>query len=125
MPVSCIYHKNENYLECEIHGDLTIEEFKATLKSLLSSEEHSPDVDTLWDLRNFDFSSVDVETQRKWVELRSKQPERGNAKMALVVINDVSFGKSRMYEMWSGGLPQRMRVFRDYEEAKAWLLNED
>ena len=91
---------------------------------IVNSEEYPPDTNTLWDLRNFDFSTIDAETQRQWVDLRKKHPERGKAKMAIVVDSDMNFGKSRMYEMWSSELPQRMRVFRDYPEALAWLLND-
>ena len=124
MPIKCTYNKQENYLECIVDGELTIDIFKRTLNSLMTSDEHPPDVDTLWDLRNFDFANVDADTQRQWVELRSKQPKRGNARMAMLVNDDVNFGKSRMYEMWSGGLPQRMRAFRDYDEAKTWFLSD-
>jgi len=124
MPVHCTYNADNNYLECVVEGALTIDVFETTLKGLLNSNEYPPDVDTLWDLRNYDFSAVDAETQRRWVAIRKEHPERGNAKMAILVNSDMNFGKSRMYEMWSSGLPQQMRVFRDYQEAQAWLLDD-
>lgn len=124
MAVHCEYNSDKKILECVIEEKLTIDVFRSTLNMIVNSEEYPPDTNTLWDLRNFDFSTIDAETQRQWVDLRKKHPERGKAKMAIVVDSDMNFGKSRMYEMWSSELPQRMRVFRDYPEALAWLLND-
>jgi len=108
-----------------VEDKLTIDVFESTLNMIVNSDEYPPDVDTLWDLRNYDFSAIDTETQQQWVALREKHPERGNAKMAILVNNDMNFGKSRMYEMWSAELPQRMRVFRNYDEARQWLLDSE
>ena len=55
------------------------------------------------------------------IEMRKRYPERGNAKLAIVVHSDFSFGMSRMYEMLSDRLPQSIMVFRDYAKAEQWL----
>ena len=54
-----------------------------------------------------------------------KYPERGSTKRAIVVASDLGFGLANMYEKWSTGLPQVMRVFRDINEAERWLLDDN
>jgi hypothetical protein len=58
------------------------------------------------------------------IEIRKKYPERGNAKIAIVASTDLSFGMSRMYEVFSGNLPQTIMVFRNLEEAEQWLVKQ-
>lgn len=40
---------------------------------------------------------------------------------ALVVTAEVAFGLARMFEMLRGDAPDEVRVFRDIDEARAWL----
>jgi len=59
------------------------------------------------------------------ISLRRQHPERGAARMALIVSDDYGFGTARMYETLSSDLPQELRVFRDYKEGEDWLLSEE
>jgi hypothetical protein len=100
------------------------------MKKIVSSDDHPPNVLTLWDARSvrikLDAESVQAkggETQvfLAMIEMRKRYPERGNTKLAIVVPSDFSFGMSRMYEMLSDHLPQTIMVFREYSEAERWL----
>ena len=54
--------------------------------------------------------------------VRRRYPERARARIAYVVASDLGFGMSRMYELLSDASPQYNALFRDHDEAMAWLL---
>jgi len=72
-------------------------------------------------LRELDFTKVDRDMERGLVEIRKQHPERGQARIAFVLDDDLAFGMMRMYEALSVRLTQQMYVFRDYAKAQAWL----
>ncbi len=92
------------------------------MEAVARSSEFPPDVDTLWDLRELDFTEIDSNFERELIQVRDEFPERRRARLALVVEGDLGFGMSRMYEILSESLPQQSKVFRSYSEGEEWLL---
>lgn len=88
---------------------------------VMNSGEYLPDVSTLWDCCKLDFSSLDRGIEDQIIALHKLNPQRGGARIAIVVSGELGFGLSRMYELKSQGLQQKMMVFRDIDEARAWL----
>ena len=106
-----------------VSGEMTYDDVSRTLKAVNSEPEFRPELNVLWDLRGAAlkmFSSSDV---GKVVDV-----VRGNwtgARAALVVARDADFGLARMYELQHDTAASgEIRVFRDLEEAKAWVMQE-
>ncbi len=104
-------------------GAVPLEELKAALGEVYARPDFRPEADTLCDLRQADlgqFSHAVVKDVVDYVaEHRGAPP---GARTAVVVGRDFGFGLARMYEqMLVASADVRVMVFRDTEEAMAWL----
>lgn len=125
MPVNYKYNPVKNALYGNMEGKISLDELKEALDQITNSKEFSPDVKAIWDLRKLDFTSLNTEFGEQLVSIRSLRPERGETKIAIVAEHDLGFGLNRMYGALSEKLAQKVMAFRDYDEAEAWLLNEN
>jgi hypothetical protein len=78
-------------------------------------------------LRKLDFDSIDSNFVKRVIAIRKDiDNKRGNVKIAYVVNSDLSFGITRMYEIFSEieGLAQSIQIFRNLDDAKKWLLKD-
>jgi hypothetical protein len=77
----------------------------------------------MWDLRDADltaFSTDDIKSVSGLV--KQNWGTSSSSRAALVVSRDVDFGLARMYEqLLDNGSTGDVTVFRDYDEAIAWL----
>lgn len=122
MAIEYHYDNEMRILFGEMTNTLTIEEFRNALNAFLNSEEIPSDVNTLWNLENLDFDTLDNSIIADFIAARMQNPQRGEAKLAFVVNDDFAFGMTRMYEGRSALLPQKTMTFRSQTEAVAWLL---
>lgn len=102
-----------------LEGRLTVRTIVAAVGSLA----HRPRMHRLWDIRNADLSTLDFGAVWGMAEaMASLPPVHPDARIAIVAASDVQFGMSRMYEVLiEGRSPGTHRIFRDIEEAEAWL----
>lgn len=121
MAIKFSYDKDRNILQAECDSALSVDDLREAFVVVMNSGEYPPDVSTLWDCRKLDFSSLDRGFEDQIIALRKLNPQRGGAKIAIVVSGKLAFGLSRMYELKSQDLQQKMMVFRNVEEARAWL----
>jgi hypothetical protein len=123
MEISTQIDKARNHRSHKVNGSISVDEIKKMLATFYQSSEYDPDMDVLWDLRDADFSSVRSEDVASLTGMVEKfWGQGGKAKAALIVSGDLDFGLSRMYEMLlTGSSPEKVMVFRDYDEAKNWL----
>jgi len=122
MSIEINYDETKKILIGVINGKVSVKQFQGAIKEILTSSSFAPDTNTLWDLNDLDFSSMDSDMQREFIRIRKNLPERGNAKLAFVAGCDLSYGMMRMYETLSSELEQVIMVFRDYDAAEQWLL---
>lgn len=122
MPIQFSHNKSQNFLTIKIEGTLSWDDLKNAALNLTSSSQYPANIDTLYDLRDMDFSNIDAEFENNIIEFR-KSLDRGDARIACVVSSELGFGMGRMYEMLSEQLPQQTRVFRSIEEAEDWLTD--
>lgn len=123
MALQYTYDAENKFLLIKISGALIWDELKQLAFEIASSSEFPSTVNTLYDMREMDFSNVTAEFEEKVIAFR-KQLKRGDAKIACLVSSDVGFGMGRMYEVLSEGLPQQVRVFKNHEEAQSWLISD-
>lgn len=122
MPIYIKYDKEKNILYGSIEGRYVIKEIRQVVKDITESEEFSPDVRTLWDMRKVDFAETDPLLITEAVTIRNESPERRKAKLAFIVDSELGFGMMRMYELLSDASLENVMVFKDYSEGESWLL---
>ncbi len=75
----------------------------------------------------FDFMASkwesDPEDLRRIIRFIIENSERiGPSRYAMVVGSDRAYGMSRMFEVFSGETTVDVRAFRDFDEAKKWII---
>lgn len=121
MPLQITYNRQKGILYGVVDAQVKLEELAKAMRNISEANEYPPDVPTLWDLRKLDFTAINKDYLEKLISLRQDNPQRGQARIAIIADEDLGFGISRMYEMLSEGLPQRIMVFRSVDEGEVWL----
>lgn len=104
------------------HGILTDDELLAHKQRLVRDPAFEPDMVELSDVRGVDELAVTPEGIRRFVEQDREDADRfGDYKLAIVASQDVVFGMARMYATLTEANLSTVGVFRDMEEARAWL----
>ena len=128
MAIDIKYQPEKEYVLIAVKGISSIEEFKTILDTITQSEEYPPNINTLWDVREQDFSSISLESMKSLIQISNNYPERGTAKVAFIVKGNLAYGMMRMYETFSSfeglNLRQHLRVFKNFSEGEKWLLME-
>lgn len=125
MPFRFEYETEKKILLIMVEGKVRLDDLEQLYDNIVTSTLFPPDIRSIWDFRQADFTTIDTRFLKKIIALRKKYPQRGTARAAFVVDSDLGYGVSRMYETLSAfELPQHIRAFRDYAEAQTWLLTE-
>jgi len=106
-----------------VTGELTAEELLSALGSVYERPDYKPGACVLWDLRGAELHLFDAHDIRKIADFvaGSRNAPAGTCS-ALVVGRNLDFGLARMYEqMLVASTDVNVMVFRDIEEARAWL----
>jgi hypothetical protein len=123
MEISTQIDKERNLRSHKVKGLISVPEMKEVLTGLYRSPEYDPAMNSVWDLRDADFSSVTSAEVRSLVEMiRGHWGTGEKSRAALVVAKELGYGLSRMYEiLMTGRTSGTIMVFRDYNEAEKWL----
>lgn len=126
MPLKISYDSTLYLLTCTVNGYLAIDEYQSALQEILASKEYPCDVTTLWDLREMKFDNIDLEFEKKLVEVRQQfSTYREAAKIALLYENQLAEPLVKLYGILSKDLSHNTKVFTVYEEAIYWLVYGD
>jgi hypothetical protein len=103
-------------------GVLKDEELLAHKRRLAEDPEFKPEMKELSDVRAVERLEVTTEGVRRLVATDQEQaPQLSDYKLALVVSTDIVFGMARMYQTLTEESVENVRVFRELDEARAWL----
>ena len=117
------YDQDRKILNISVSGKSDFNEFSSTLETITNSKDFPPNIRTVWDIRQADFSFANFQLVKEVVKIRSKFSKRSHCRSALVVSSNLQYGLSRMFEMLSDGkIQHKLRIFRDLEEGEKWLL---
>ena len=109
-----------NVMVFTVSGALGLEELRATLESVYAQPEYA--TRSLFDMRDAAPGGLSAPEMESLVGLiRSLRSDRAPSRWAILAARDVHFGLARMFEAYASNLPVEIRVFRDPEEAVAWL----
>lgn len=124
MPIHITVHRKDGYIESRYVGAITNDELLDTWREYNERPDANAGLNELADLREADMRAVTSEGIRA---LSSQTKHFLNAndvlrrKLAIVAPEQLPFGLSRMYEALMADPRQTVHVFKDIEEAVAWL----
>lgn len=123
MPIKLKYDELLKILTAEVSGLVVIEDFYKIAPQIVSDPRFSSNVNMIWDVRQMDSASFTREFAESLIKLRVQiADKRGDARLAIVASDDLAYGMSRMYQgMTEGDFRQSLNVFREPEEASAWI----
>ena len=109
--------------EATFEGTVDDAELLGSFRTLLQSPDYDPTLNELVDLRSVDRLEISTEAMRQLIIAYTPIDRQGiPTRTALVAGSPFTFGMSRMYELLRGDdSPEEIRVFSDYDEARAWL----
>ena len=113
-------------LTLRIRGGADVDRVLGAYRDLLDDPRFTPDMNSIWDLSEFDLREVALsEIRRLASAIREQMPRRGSGfKAALVTPRRVDFQLLRTYLVvlrLVGNL--QLRAFTDVASAEAWLGN--
>ena len=116
-------NKEDNYRLHIIKDLINVDELIEKLEKFYKSSNYDPKMNSLWDLRDADFSSVTSKQVHSAMEMVKKNwSQEGTVRAALLVSKDLDYGLSRMYAiLMDGATSGKVMVFRNYDEAVKWI----
>lgn len=125
MPIKLEYDRAHNILKIHAYGTITLDNVEQGMKQVFESSEYPSDINTLWDVRQLDFSELDLDLIKGIVLLRKKyDAERDGAKIAILSNYALAGPLVKLYTILTRGLRQSNKVFTTEDSAMLWLLKE-
>ncbi len=116
--------KNPAIVRIKPKEQLTLEYAATLVKRMMDHPDFKMGLPSIWDLRETDVSSFSLNDMQSFMEVnRQYKDARGDAYIAIVAADDLSFGLSRMYEMLENAPHLRINVFRDLQSAEKWVFD--
>jgi ATP phosphoribosyltransferase regulatory subunit HisZ len=122
MPISHRFDSSMNVLFVEMRGALSDEELLQYAKTATTDTEIPRFCHELIDLRGAEGQGASTESLRR-VAATFQDAEQApeGVKIALVASSDAAYGIARMYQAFRAGSQAVFHVFRQMDEARAWL----
>ena len=122
MTVEFRIDKDEGIVYGTLKGEFELGEILEALAEVVLSDDYRPGLNGITDLREMNWES-DQADLRKLVQFMVEHSDRiGRSRSAIVVSGDRAYGMSRMFEVFSEQSPLVVREFRDFDEAKRWVV---
>ncbi len=125
MPVTVTIDRKLFRVAGAVTGPVGPAEVVAAFKTIFDHPEYEAGMTYLWDFRDANINLRLDGIHQILRFLDSHQKQRGVGREAILVSRDVDFGQGRMVESYTDTSPFTLRVFRDRDEALAWLHSED
>jgi len=107
----------------KVMGLVNLQEFNEILTVIYNAPEFDPKMNSLWDVREADFTAVTPQEIRALAEfVRGNWEEKKMQKAAIVVSGLFDFGITRMYEQVLGpATAGKVMIFRNLKTASDWI----
>jgi hypothetical protein len=122
MSVEFRIDKDDGIVYGTLKGEVNVEEILAAMEHLVLSEEYEPNLNGITDLRAMKWESDQGDLRKLVHFLIEHRKKIGRSRSAVVVSGDRTYGMSRMFEVFSEQAPLKVRVFRDFDKAKRWVI---
>lgn len=124
MPITFSVDLAGNFFISRYVGILSIEEMLGAAKDFFEGEEWIPGQNELVDFSKANLSKITSYDMRRLANYSREVYEKHDiydVKVAVYAPEDLPFGIARIYEAIAYNSPENLMVFRNIEEAKAWL----
>ncbi len=118
MPASHRIDPGQHLVVRVFEGVVTDDDLLRDTEALRSAPDYKPEYRQLIDARGVERADVSTQVIR---DLARASPGAADARRAFVAASDLVFGLARMFEIQRADAPEEVRVFRDMDEARAWL----
>ena len=128
MPIAFQVFEDLGYYQTTYAGRTTGGELVVRYTAFVESGGFRPGMKELVHLGGADLGAMDMEGLRRVVSFAHgvlADLKLDPMRVAIFAPGDLNYGVSRMYEGLSDGGVQQVRVFRELEEAKLWLLSQE
>lgn len=114
-----------NRILFRVTGEVEPGSFFAAINQSIAHPEFVPGMNSLWDLSAADLDGITrADVEHASSEKRKNAAERGNARVAILVSDDLGNGLSRMFAAMSSLAHIDYQVFASMDAANDWLGNE-
>ena len=125
MSVDWHFELENDLVYVRVKGDFALNEGVSATRRLWRDPDYYPGIHILWDLRETSLAAVKTEEIRAFIgNIERNIDLRGTGRSATVVGSDVEYGVMRMFQAHGQHLPIKIRVFRDLDMARMWILKE-
>ncbi|HQZ40770.1 MAG TPA: STAS/SEC14 domain-containing protein [Vicinamibacterales bacterium] len=123
MPVEYRFEPDVNLVTVTLTGTIRFDDIAQKFLERIQQPEHRPGMNILMDGREalLEFSTEDVTRLVTFLDLRRRDRGAG-FRFALTSTQDLAFALGRMFEAYAARLPEDIRVFRDLDDARRWVL---
>lgn len=121
MPVECRIDAEAGIIHTILSGEVGASDIIEAIEALFRHPDYRPGMIGLADLRSYTWRAETSDIKRIAQFMIANGDTIGRSRTAIVVSDDYSYGMSRMYEAFADASPIEVDVFRDMDEAVAWL----
>jgi hypothetical protein len=123
MPVTSSFDPEKKIATLSVSGTIVLSEAIEVTEGLYRDPSFQEPTRVLWDLREgrFKWTTDEIKTFADFVQ-RGRGPGRGRA--AILTYTDLEFGQGQMLRVYTEDTSVEVKVWRDYTEARNWLLEE-
>ncbi len=127
MPISMTVFPDEGYYVARFFGQITDDELNDVFLEFHATHDVTG-LHVFADLSEADFSLLTSEgISRHAQNVLDVSSDNSDVivRSAVYAPDNLAFGISRMYLAQADDIPQRVRIFRNRDEAMAWMLSDD
>ena len=126
MPVSFEIHTDQGFFVSTWGGEIMDSDLQSSYETLFRDKAFKPGLNEIADMSDADMKGVTSNGLQtlSWMVRQRLGDKCAGFKTAIIAPEDLSFGLSRMYEMLSDDSPESVKVFRERDEAWAWINEE-
>ena len=121
MPITFRIDKESGVVCTTIDGYVSTDEIIEGLRNIMNHPDFRPGLNGIADLRNSDLNTFSADVKRIAELLVEYRDKTGPSRTAVLVSNDVTFGMTRVFQVFAEQSSVETAIFRDMEEAVQWL----
>ena len=111
--------KSKGLVVTRVKGKMKLDEFESSQWALKENPDFDPSFDHLFDMSGVDdIDDVSAQNIKRIAHIRIFSP---TSRRAVIAPDDLTYGLSRMYEVFSKANDSNLGVFRNREDAVNWL----